>query len=494
MQDAVDFAQGFIEAEWADIRATLSERDGVAARRAGRAALKYLARGFDILVTSGMRSYDPGPEFWEEAPRLLAQFRKRTLFAVARSEHPSLGSVLTFYVSGNGSAGAGLPDWPQYRYHATGNGEERRIVARDSACMDCRVRRRVEPKCGDCSGRGWVATRIGLKVHLPAPAEYRILRSSEDDWGAATLASVGTGRPPAPPAQGAAVVASGGAPESGAGLQPGFAGEPGARLSWLRDVLLGHTSVDAAPDDRHALDTVFGYWHRGEPWRSQLSRDFAELLQDPDPRLCGAAVHFFVDHAAADDGGALLSARRFHAVALEGVRSPWYPDERDLRELLSVAIAHRLLRSPPHREAAREDLLVPGRAGSLVNQLFSRDPEWFRDHVAEILLANPGAAGVPLGYIAMAHRVAPADGETHMRNLAGALSDAGYTFPEPFLDALARAHPEGLATLLATLHARGVDLRPLLRPLAARFPPEALRAAILGLPDGLEKMAYLALL
>jgi len=188
-------------------------------------------------------------------------------------------------------------------------------------------------------------------------------------------------------------------------------------------ILRGEQTLDASPDDRHALDTLLSRWHLGEPWQSHLCREFAQLLMDPDPQLAGAAIHFFGERSSADDGGGLLAALRFHAAALEGVRSTWYPDERDLRTLLVLAIAQRMARGAPFRDAVRAEALLPGRGAAVATLLVARDPQWFRQHAAEILSASPEAAAAPLGFIAMAHKASPADGDRHLTALVSALAD-----------------------------------------------------------------------
>jgi len=260
----------------------------------------------------------------------------------------------------------------------------------------------------------------------------------------------------------------------------------------IHEVLLGRATINASRDDRHPLDSLLARWRSGEPWRSHLTAGFASLIVHPDLDLAAAAIHFFCERPDADDGGGLLAARNYRLGELEGRRSPWYPDDGDLRDLLFVAIGHRVAKDTKYLEAARQELLVPGRGRAIVPLMFARDRSWFDSHAAEILGANPGAASAPLGFIAMSARWSESQGELHIVALTRALVGARYAFPPAFIDALAKEYPGSLPAFLRALNALDVDLRPLLPALRDRFGAESLRDALLTLPDELKRLAYLA--
>jgi hypothetical protein len=259
----------------------------------------------------------------------------------------------------------------------------------------------------------------------------------------------------------------------------------------VREVLLGRESIASGRDDRHVLDTLLGRWHLGEAERAQLSAQFAGLLADPDPRVLAAALHWFAEHIAAPDGGA-LARRAEDAPALVGVPTPWFPGYRDLADVLINALSLRARTDTAARDAARALALLPGRA-SLAGSLLAHDTAWFLAALPTLLAGTPDLVGMLAAQTALAYRHSAESGEDRARAFARAAAPGSDAAVANVLSALTKTNGAALNPALAELIGVGRDLRGTLPQVRDAVGPVALRAALSTLPDSPEKFAYLAL-
>ncbi len=274
--------------------------------------------------------------------------------------------------------------------------------------------------------------------------------------------------------------------------------EPGE----LRELLIGRRSLSAGRDDRHVLDTLLHYAHLDPAVAADLGLQFRTLLEDEDLRVVSAAIHYFLEQGAEDDGGALPELLAWRGAALVGQHSPWYPEDRDLRTLLADAITRRIDRGDPWRQVVRDEALA-GQAGT-VDPLFVEDRVWLLDRLREMVDRNPECLDDLLTRLGFQDRVVsarpPGELVTRFRaardqdvaDLVAGLMRGHADVPVAPLEAMARLWPGGIPRTILRLYELDADLRPLLARLAKVMDPSIVRSAVAALPEGPLRIAYLA--
>jgi ankyrin repeat protein len=185
---------------------------------------------------------------------------------------------------------------------------------------------------------------------------------------------------------------------------------------WIRDLLTGKTHIPSSRSSHHVFDDVLALKY--DPAKKErLTRGFRGLLIDDDPRVRAAAVHWYT---SAPDDGVILRAWTEHRALFAGVKSPWFPDDRDLRALLASVLSRYSLTSTDARAAMRSEALIRGRGMSVVAGLVASDRRWLLDNVIAIVSASPDALPVLLGTARMRNL----DPEAILRRLIGQIDDA----------------------------------------------------------------------
>ncbi len=186
--------------------------------------------------------------------------------------------------------------------------------------------------------------------------------------------------------------------------------------AWIRDLLTGKTHIPSSRSSHHVLDDILAF-KRDPAQKERLARGFRGLLIDDDPKVRAAAVHWYT---SAPDDGAVLRAWTEHRALFAGVKSPWFPDERDLRALLASVLSRYSMTSPDARAAMRSEALIRGRGMSVVAGLVASDRRWLLDNVIAIVSASPDALPVLLGTARMRNL----DPEAILRRLIGEIDEA----------------------------------------------------------------------
>ena len=182
--------------------------------------------------------------------------------------------------------------------------------------------------------------------------------------------------------------------------------------AWLRDLLTGKTHIPSSRQSYHVLDDI-----RMLPDKERLATGFRGLLIDDDPKVRAAAVHHYT---SAPDDGAVLRAWNEHLPLFTGVKSPWYPDDRDLRGLLAAALSRYSMSNDGARNAMRQEALIRGRGMSVVAGLVASDRLWLLNNVVAVISNSPDALPVLLG----SARMRGFDTEAILRRLIGQVDDA----------------------------------------------------------------------
>ena len=181
---------------------------------------------------------------------------------------------------------------------------------------------------------------------------------------------------------------------------------------WLRDLLTGRTHIPSSRQSYHVLDDI-GYL----PDRERKATGFRGLLIDADPKVRAAAVHHYT---SAPDDGAVLRAWTEHLALYTGVKSPWYPDDRDLRGLMGAILSRYSIRNDDARDAVRAEALIRGRGMSVVAGLVASDRPWLLNNIVAVISSSPDALPVLLGTA----RMRGFDTEAILRRLIGQVDDA----------------------------------------------------------------------
>ena len=254
----------------------------------------------------------------------------------------------------------------------------------------------------------------------------------------------------------------------------------------IRAILLGGESIRVESWQHHPLDAILDRWQDDPTSRPALEAGFRDLLAEPDRRLRGAALHFFAQRPAADDGGH-LAALATNPSALAGVVSDWYPNDGDELDVLAVALGHRAGRDPATRDAARAVALLPGRG---TTSLAVTDAEWFRTNLPQLLQTDRIRQGL-VGRVAMQAKVQPAAGHAEARGLARSSAKAAPTVIVELVADLASSVPDGLDAALAGLLDGRPDAHAVMASLADRLGRPRLRAALEALPWSVAQQACL---
>lgn len=171
LNQAIEWAQRFVDAEWALIEIRFTEMNNLLRAKAGRPIRKLVAEGvaiLDVLPTGPHNAQE-----WAMAKEKLAAHRKREILAATRSRSAKLGEVFTLYVS---STRAASEVSPASRFHAAIVEGEMKIVAWDAFCGMCKATGKFYGKrCEDCQGRGWSGYRGNLALGPFVTKESRIL-------------------------------------------------------------------------------------------------------------------------------------------------------------------------------------------------------------------------------------------------------------------------------------------------------------------------------
>ncbi|MCO4745778.1 MAG: hypothetical protein KC912_13375 [Proteobacteria bacterium] len=174
-------------------------------------------------------------------------------------------------------------------------------------------------------------------------------------------------------------------------------------MSFVRDALTGNQAVDLHRGERHALDGLLRlYGQASESTQSQYENEFAALLTDDDERVRAGAVVFFAKTQRADAYQALLAAwSQLHL--FDGVADVWYPDGRDLRDLLAGALSRRTLHNQrvDVLDVMKVEALVPNRGQNVLSGLIPGDPDWVRANYIEVVRRSPDALAGLLMWLGM---------------------------------------------------------------------------------------------
>jgi hypothetical protein len=171
----------------------------------------------------------------------------------------------------------------------------------------------------------------------------------------------------------------------------------------IREVLKGAESIELQRGERHALDGLLRHYKAKDAKdQASMASEFADLLTDSDPRVRDGAVVFFSKTNTADEHEALLDAWK-HLELYEGVQESWYPDGRDLRDLLGGALSRRTVRGEREDllDAMKAEALVPGRGQNVLSGLIPADPDWVRANFVEVVRRSPEALAGLLMWLSM---------------------------------------------------------------------------------------------
>ncbi len=186
--------------------------------------------------------------------------------------------------------------------------------------------------------------------------------------------------------------------------------------TWVRDLLVGKTHIPSSRSSRNVLDDVLAL-RRDPAKKERLTTAFRGLLIDDEVKVRAAAVHWYT---SAPDDGAVLRAWNEHLPLFTGVKSPWRPDERDLRGLLAAILSRYSIASNDARSQLRTEALIRGRAMSVVAGLVASDRRWLLENIVPVISGSPDALPVLLGTA----RMRGFDPEAILRRLIGKIDDA----------------------------------------------------------------------
>jgi hypothetical protein len=157
MNEAVDFFQRFIRAEYEMAEAAYGERDSSLYAKKLEAFEGFLkgvrtpdsrVRGIDDLELGIL-----GEDWFETGQQVLEQLRPRTLFQVKQYLHPELGDVFRAYVS---DSRAFIVDVYGANLYAARVEGELRIISLYATCDECLMTGKVDGRtCPECKGTGW---------------------------------------------------------------------------------------------------------------------------------------------------------------------------------------------------------------------------------------------------------------------------------------------------------------------------------------------------
>lgn len=157
LDEAVDFFQRFIQAEYEMAVAAYSEPDSQRYARKLEAFEQLLkgvrtrdarVRGVDDLELGIL-----GDDWFETGKRILERYRPRTLFQVKHYTHSELGDLFRAYVS---EPDAFMGKAYSASFYATQVEDTLRVISLYFICDECEMTGTVQgAPCPECQGTGW---------------------------------------------------------------------------------------------------------------------------------------------------------------------------------------------------------------------------------------------------------------------------------------------------------------------------------------------------
>jgi hypothetical protein len=185
LDEAVDFFQQFIRAEYEMATAAYGERD------TGLYVEKYaeFERFLKDVKTMDSRGRDlddftlelmaaEGEDWFETGKKVLEALRPRTLFQVKHYIHPEWGDLFRGYLS---HPRAPIVNVYGFNFYATRIDDELRIISMYSTCDECFTTGKIKGKpCRECGATGW-RFQEGRRIETPGRlVEVRKLQPPAD--------------------------------------------------------------------------------------------------------------------------------------------------------------------------------------------------------------------------------------------------------------------------------------------------------------------------
>lgn len=173
LDEAVDFFQRFIQAEYEMATAAYGERDPLVYAQKYKEFERFLegvktldSRGRDLDGFTIELMAEEGEDWFEMGKEVLGQLRPRTLFQVKHYLHPEWEDLFRGYLS---HPRAALVDSYGFNFYAARVEDELRIIAIYSICDECNVTGRIRGSpCRECGATGWSFLE---GRHLDAPGK-----------------------------------------------------------------------------------------------------------------------------------------------------------------------------------------------------------------------------------------------------------------------------------------------------------------------------------